>query len=113
MISTMKTALITAALVIGAAATLIPLQAQAAPRNGYGVVYHTSDCGRYAVRQYAWGGDGAGSACGYWIDEDKRTALWNYGDRNHNYTNRELCALMIWPAGQFFDNTNYSQPTCW
>jgi len=109
MISTMKTALITAALVVGAAASLMPSQAQAAPRNGYGVVYHTSDCGAYAIRQYALGGDGAGSACGYWINDWKRTILWKYGDRNHNYTNREICEMSLW----YNRDLPNSQPECW
>jgi hypothetical protein len=41
--------------------------AQAAGRNGDGIVYHYSDCGQdgdqYNVRFYGFGGDGPGSAC--------------------------------------------------
>ena len=94
MISTMKTALISAVLLVGVAAALLPGQAQAAPRNGDGVVYHPSDCGRWNVRFYGYGGDGNGSACGYWLRGELLGALWNSGDRNHNYTQNEIYDLM-------------------
>jgi hypothetical protein len=35
-------------------------------RNGYGMVYSCSDCGKNDVRVYAFGGDGNGSLCGTW-----------------------------------------------
>jgi hypothetical protein len=37
-----------------------------AARNGTDFVYHRSNCGYPAVRMYCCGGDGRGSACGYW-----------------------------------------------
>ena len=119
MISSIKTAMIAGVLAVGAALTLVPVSAEAAPRNGYGLVYPPSDCSAYQVRVYAWGGDASGSACGYWLDEWRRDTLWNYGDRNHNYTNREICEL----ANFYMDPAKYAQsgngivdrnsPTCW
>ena len=93
MISSIKTAMISSVLAVGALTALIPEPAQAAGRNGWGIVYHPSDCGRYAIRFYGYGGDGPGSACGYYIDEWLLAALWQRGDRNHNYTHSEIQKL--------------------
>lgn len=41
---------------------------ETARRNGNNFVYHRSDCGYPNVRMYSSGGDGPGSACGYWVD---------------------------------------------
>ena len=39
-----------------------------ASRNGYGFVYHRSDCSYPGHRMYGAGGDWPGSVCGYWQD---------------------------------------------
>jgi hypothetical protein len=47
-------------------------------RNGDGFVFHRSDCGYPNVRMYSFGGDGPGSACGYWLDtRQNRNAYLN------------------------------------
>ena len=38
-----------------------------AAKNGTDFVYHRSNCGYPNVRMYCCGGDGRGSACGYWV----------------------------------------------
>ena len=37
-----------------------------ADKNGDGIVYNCSDCGKDYVRFYGFGGDGPGSKCGTW-----------------------------------------------
>ena len=37
-----------------------------ANKNGDGIVYNCSDCGKDYVRFYGFGGDGPGSICGTW-----------------------------------------------
>jgi len=101
MIAKLKTALITALLLVGAAATMMmPVQAQAAPNNGAGIVYHPSDCGRWNIRYYGSGGADGGSACGYWVRGELLGVLWNRGDRNHNYTHNELESLLEQVRGE-------------
>lgn len=51
-----------------------------APRNGYGIVYHRSDCGYPNVRSYSWGGDGSGSVCGYWVSTLKNKCDYSDAD---------------------------------
>ena len=66
---------------------------EAADRNGWGVVYNKSDCGNppdyYNVRRYSFGGDGPGSACGFWsLTENQRKAIWSNGD--HNWSQEDI-----------------------
>jgi hypothetical protein len=65
--------------------------AQAAGRNGDGIVYHYSDCGQdgdqYNVRFYGFGGDGPGSACGQWVDKSSRMRVWS---EDYNWSSGEL-----------------------
>ena len=37
-----------------------------AEKNGWGIVYHCSDCNDNHVRMYGDGGNGRGSVCGTW-----------------------------------------------
>ena len=88
MMSKLKTAIISSVFAAGALAALIPVPVHAADRNGYGIVYNKSDCGAYGVRMYPFGGDAAGSACGYWISECERNLVWSNG--NHNWASWDL-----------------------
>jgi len=42
----------------------------AAPDNGGGIVYNKSDYSPNYTRMYAFGGEGGGSSCGYWLDSN-------------------------------------------
>ena len=77
MISKLKTAIVSGLIALGAIASFVPVQAQASENNGWGIVYHRSDCGAYSVRAYGFGGRGSGSSCGYWADEQARTIIWS------------------------------------
>jgi len=85
--SKLKTAIVSGLIALGAIASFVPVQAQAADNNGWGLVYHRSDCSPYYVRVYASGGRAGGSACGYWLDADSRTLIWS---QDHNWSCGDL-----------------------
>ena len=88
MISKFKTAMIAGVLAVAAVLILVPVQAQAAGKNGDGIVYHRSDCGAFGMRQYGGGGDWAGGACGYWLNTQMGQIVWS---EDHNWTIWEIC----------------------
>lgn len=92
MFSTSIRFVLSASIAVAALALTVPAQVQAAPNNGYGIVYHVSDCGRGNVRQYGAGGRWAGSACGSWVAMLWYPGVWE-AMWDHNYTYDELCAL--------------------
>lgn len=74
-------------------ASLLSTSVSAADRNGWGIVYNISDCGYPNVRSYAFGGDGPGSSCGYWLAEPDLKIIWYNSQRNgnnHNWTLAEV-----------------------
>ena len=93
MFSTSIRSVLSASIAVAALALTVPAQVQAAPNNGYGIVYHVSDCGRGNVRQYGAGGRWAGSACGSWVAMLWYPGVWEAMSRGHNYTYDELCIL--------------------
>lgn len=57
--------------------------AQAAPKNGSGIVYNKSDCGKPNVRFYGNGGDFSGSKCNTWgLNNQQLEKIWSDGDHN-------------------------------
>ena len=68
--------------------------------NGWGIVYHRSDCSYGYYRLYSFGGSGACSVCDNWLVADLRRE-WNdyYGpivhSQDHNWTHEEIIAQMI------------------
>ena len=96
MMSKLKTAIISSVFAVGALAALIPVPVHAADRNGYGIVYHRSDCGAYGVRQYGGGGDWSGSSCGYWIGEWDRMIVWS---QDWNWSTCDLVNTRAWAPG--------------
>lgn len=68
--------------------------------NGWGIVYHRSDCSYGYYRMYSFGGSGPCSVCDNWLVADLRRE-WNdyYGpivhSQDHNWTHEEIIAQMI------------------
>ena len=93
MFSTSIRFVLSASIAVAALALTVPAQVQAAPNNGYGIVYHKSNCGKGNVRQYGAGGRWAGSACGSWVAMLWYPGVWEAMSRGHNYTYDELCIL--------------------
>ena len=55
-----------------------------AAQKGIGVVFHCSDCEPYEVRSYGWGGEWAGSDCGYHaLTENARKYIHAHPEENH------------------------------
>jgi hypothetical protein len=108
MLSSIKKVAIAGVIAAGAVATLIPVQAHAADKNGWGIVYHKSDCGRWNVRQYALGGDGAGSSCGYWVGPTQRMIIHM---QDHNWSQCDLVNVMTIKIKT--DTLNYNNEPLW
>jgi hypothetical protein len=53
-----------------------------AGQNGYGIVYHKSNCSEGYVRWYFNGGNAPGSTCGKWIPDSKINMIHRGGDYN-------------------------------
>ena len=97
MISKLKTVIVSGLIALGAIASFVPVQAQAADNNGWGIVYHPSDCSRPYLRMYGNGDRWSGSTCGMWIDWQLAQAVWvSVRDQgyDHNYTLNEASQLL-------------------
>jgi hypothetical protein len=65
-----------------------------AERNGWGIVYHRSDCGDDYVRMYGLGGDAPGSCCDTWgLTSHAIRYVHEHPEKNH--TLEDLLALEI------------------
>ena len=64
-----------------------------AERNGWGIVYHCSDCGDNNVRIYALGGASPGSMCGTWGLNPKQIQ-YVHDNPDVNHTAEALEAFM-------------------
>jgi hypothetical protein len=80
------------------AATQTPLPGgKGAPKNGGGIVYHSSDCGSDYVRWYGFGGDGKGQPCDTWGLEPFKIDVIHSAD--WNFTAEDLNRLAFIRAG--------------
>jgi hypothetical protein len=57
-----------------------------AAQNGYGIVYHRSDCPIGEVRSYGWGGEWPGSDCGTWgLSDASIQYVHDHPEKNHRW----------------------------
>jgi len=71
-----------------------------AERNGWGVVYNSSDCGDSYVRWYGFGGDAPCSSCDTWGLEDWQIEIIHKYD--WNFKAEDLNQLKIYRDGDIF-----------
>lgn len=74
-----------------------------AGNNGWGIVFHRSDCKYPTVNSYGAGGRWSGAGCGYWLSTQKRKSF-RFTDSNGEYKSVSTSdADLVWygmPVGQ-------------